>query len=167
MSISPQAAIRVVRLSILFLLASCGPNPAPPQAPPPSARETLPLPPGIPEPVPPAPGAPDDGKRWIQKYSAGIAAGASFKDCVAAAAADVPGLKPAAAAEANTQTLQFDTDLAAGFPGLVVRISPGAGHSADIEYVGHGFREPDQARQAIAPQLRALGEAVTSACKAS
>jgi|GEM_PF-4310906 len=112
----------------------------------------------------PAAAAPDDGKRWIQKFEIKVGAKADLRNCVTDGIKDLPQFAmDADAGEPGTVLLK--TALAKSMLGLIVSVSRNDHGGADIQYVGHGFREPDEARQMISPELRKLADALTAACK--
>ena len=105
---------------------------------------------------------PDDGKVWIQK-SMVPAASADFRKCVAAAVGKIGGLT----IEEKGSTLelvQVATPLRETIAGLHIEIRRDDQGMADIQFIGNGMKEPDEARQAIAPLLRELSSNIGAAC---
>lgn len=104
----------------------------------------------------------DDGSVWIQQSMVAVKA-ADFGACVRAAAAKVEGLA-VDEATSKPELITLKTALAEKIPGLRAEIAKNEQGLAELRFIGHGKREPDEARVAIAPVLKVLAESVAGVC---
>ncbi|GAC1627897.1 MAG: hypothetical protein NVS9B10_17290 [Nevskia sp.] len=109
-----------------------------------------------------APSEPADTSVWIQQTEIAIKA-PDARACVLDGIGRVAGLKVDAAAS-TARTIHVGTPLAETVPGVHIEAVLTDHAAVDLQFVGHGKREPDEARVAISPKLRELGNAVMAAC---
>ena len=109
-----------------------------------------------------APPEPVDHSMWIQQTEIAVKA-ADVRACVLAGITPIAGLEIDEKAS-TAQTIVLATSLAETVPGVHVEAVITDRGAVDLQYIGHGAREPNEARIAISPKLRELANSVTAAC---